>query len=449
VRHQLKIRFIRILKFVVAAVIIIESFLLAFFMRPIQDDYFNLQSVQQMGVFGYLEDVWLSHGGNMIQFLIHCIVILPTTQSFVFWNLGLFFLLTQLLCFWSLRIVLNWLLPNSSRSLLFWIPLISLAGFEGLFVPGFLGTFGFSLATLAHLWPVMALLIGLLALRRFPGSWIVAFLLGLVAGNSNLGESAFALGAIFFLFVANLRYTNFANRIGIEINRNYFFLSVGTILGSIGIIASPGFWLRASDQVGLPNSLPEFLFRFAKSFASFTADALTHPMIWVFFFLGVICAAQNVTDLSANFTLRLRVVALGSGLIWSALVLGSTFAYPSWHQSMGMYLLLFPTSFAAGLSVNNQHLKKAASGLLALSSLVMLLTFLRIGVLGISRSQAWDQNLIQNICTLRVNPAAELRGAEIRYPPFGLGVEDVNTWKWMRDKYVGWVDAIPNNIECK
>jgi hypothetical protein len=448
VRHQLKIRLTRNLKFVIAAVIIIESFLLAFFMRPIQDDYFNLQSVQQMGVFGYLEDVWLSHGGNMIQFLIHCLVILPTTQSFVFWNLGVFFLLTQLLCFWSLRIVLKWFLPNSSRSLLFWIPLISLAGFEGLFVPGFLGTFGFSLATLAHLWPVMALLTGLLALRRFPGSWIVAFLLGLVAGNSNLGESAFAIGALFFLFIGNLRYTDFANRIGIEINRNYFFLSVGTILGSIGIIVSPGFWLRASDQVGLPNSLPEFLFRFAKSFASFTADALTHPMIWVFFFLGVIYAAQNVTDLSAHFTLRLRVVALGSGLIWLALVLGSTLAYPSWHQSMGMYLLLFPTSFAAGLSVNNQHLKKAAFGLLALSSLVMLLTFVRIGVLGISRSQAWDQNLIHNICTLKVNPAAELRGAEIRYPPFGLGVEDVNTWTWMRDKYVGWVDAIPNNIDC-
>ena len=109
---------------------------------------------------------------------------------------------------------------------------------------------------------------------------------------------------------------------------------------------------------------------------------------------------------------------------------------------------LFPTSFAAGLSVKNQSLKKAAAGLLALSSLVMLLTFLRIGVLGVVRSQTWDQNLTQNICALKVNPAAELRGAEIRFPPFELGVEDVNTWKWMRDKYVGWVDAIPNNLDC-
>jgi uncharacterized membrane protein YiaA len=445
---RLRIESLKFIKIVVIIIIIVQSLVLAYSMRPIQDDYFNLQSVQQMGVLGYLEDTWLRHGGNMIQFLIHCIVILPTTQSFVFWNLGLFFLLTQLLCFWAIRIALNWLLPNSSKTLLFWIPLFSLAGFEGLFVPGFLGTFGFSLATLAHLWPVMALIIGLLALRLFPGSWFVAFLLGLVAGNSNLGESAFAIGALFFLLVSRLTVADSFNNFGIKINRNFYSLFVGTLLGTIGIVAAPGFWNRASDQVGLPTSLSDFFFRLAKSFASFTADALTHPMIWVFFFLGVVYASRIVPELSTAFRLRFRIISIGSGLIWLALVFGSTFAYPSWHQSMGMYLLLFPTSFAAGLFVNNQHLKRAAVGLLALSSFVMLITFVRIGVLGVSRSQAWDQNLIQNICALKVNSAAELEGAEIRYPPFDLGVEDVNTWKWMRDKYVGWVDAIPNNIDC-
>jgi hypothetical protein len=74
-------------------------------------------------------------------------------------------------------------------------------------------------------------------------------------------------------------------------------------------------------------------------------------------------------------------------------------------------------------------------------------TYFHIGILGVSRSQAWDQNLIGNICTLKVNPVAELRGAKILYWPLDLGVEDVNTWKWMRDKCVGWVDAIPNKID--
>ena len=51
-----------LIKVVVASLIFGQSILLAYFMRPIQDDYFNLQSVQQMGVLGYLEDTLESHG---------------------------------------------------------------------------------------------------------------------------------------------------------------------------------------------------------------------------------------------------------------------------------------------------------------------------------------------------------------------------------------------------
>jgi hypothetical protein len=440
-----------LLKMVKVAVVVIvlgQSLVLAYFMRPIQDDYFNLESVQRMGVLGYLQDTWQYHGGNMVQFLIHCILILPTTQAFTYWNLGLFFLTTQLVCFWSFRIILSWLFPSGSKLVLFWIPLLSLAGFEGLFVPGFLGTFGFSLATLAHLWPVIALIMGLLALRTFPGSWAFAFLLGLMAGNSNLGESAFAIGALFVLLIIHLRFRDISDRIGIAIDKNFLGLSLGTLVGTAVIVAAPGFWLRASDQVGLPSSLSEFFFRFGKSFASFTADALTHPMIWVFFFFGVVSAKKLSQNFTADFALRLRVLIIGCTLIWMALIMGSTFAYPSWHQSMGMYVLLFPTFFGVGLLVNNRGTQRAAATLMVLASLVMLLTFVRIGVLGVSRAQDWDQNLVTNVCSLRLNPEAELLGAEIRYPPFDLGVEDVNTWKWMRDKYVGWVNNIPHDIKC-
>jgi hypothetical protein len=440
---------LNLLKWAVFGAIVMQSLLLAYFMRPIQDDYFNLESVQQLGVLGYLQDTWFYHGGNMVQFLIHSLLILPTTQAFTYWNLGLFFLLTQVLSFLTIRLILSWLLTRKSQTVLFWLPLLSLAGFEGLFVPGFLGTFGFSLATLAHLWPVMALIIGLLALRLFPGSWVLAFFLGLIAGNSNLGESAFAIGVLFLLFMANRHMDDFSARAGITPNKNFFALSLGTIVGTVGIVAAPGFWLRASDQVGLPDSPSEFILRFAKSFASFTADGLSHPMIWVFFFMGVLSANKVSQNFSTDFYLRLKVLTIGSTLIWLALIGGSTFAYPSWHQSMGMYLLLFPTSFGAGLMVNNRRLQRAAASLMVVSSLVMLLAFTRIGVLGVSRAQDWDQNLVTNICTLKVNPESELLGAEIRYPPFGLGVEDVNTWKWMRDKYVGWVSNIPHDIKCK
>jgi len=435
-------------KALVISLIITQSLILAFFMRPIQDDYFNLYSVQEMGVFRYLKDTWFHHGGNMVQFLIHCVVILPTTQTFSYWNFSLFFLITQLLCFWTIRIIMVWLLQDEVKNIHIWIPLLSLAGFEGLFVPGFLGTFGFSLATLAHLWPVMAFMVGILGLKKFHGSWSIAFFLGLVAGNSNLGESAFALVSLFVIQISFLKVNGFELKSGIRRDRDFYSLSVGVLTGTIGIVAAPGFWNRATDQVGLPDSLSAFVFRFGKSFTSFSADALTHPMIWVIFLAGLSLSKTKVIVLDATTVIRTKIIAVGSALIWIALIAGSTFAYPSWHQSMGMYVLLFPTVFMIGIIFNIRISISLIRNLLFFMSILMILTFLRIGVLGVSRAETWDRNLPLNICLLKSSPDAPLYGAEIRYPPFNLGVEDVNTWKWMRDKYAGWIGNIPNQIKC-
>lgn len=441
-------RFSRILKFSVLALIGLESFVLAFFMRPIQDDYFNLQSVQQMGVVGYLVDTWNFHGGNMVQFLIHCIVILPTTENLVYWNLGLFFLGTELLVFFSVRATLSWLFSTQSSNIRFWVPLLSVAGFEGIFVPGFLGAYGFSLATLAHLWPVMAFIFGLFSLKKFRGSWTLAFLLGLIAGNSNLGESAFACGAWVLLFIAFYKIQDFGNRSGVQKNLNFYFLGAGSFVGTMGIAAAPGFWNRASDQVGLPNSLTDFINRFIKSFASFTADAMSHPMVWVLFTLGAVLTLMSpVTKVSID-SFKLRILAIGAFLIWFALIMGSTFAYPAWHQSMGMYILLLPLAFGLGVKFHHKLSRGTLISALTVCSVMMMAVFLRVGVMGVNRSIVWDQNLQQNVCLLKNNPEAPLLGAEIQYPPFKLGVEDVNTWDWMRDKYVGWVNAVPNDIKC-
>lgn len=437
-----------LIKICVAGFIILESLVLAYFMRPIQDDYFNLESVQQMGIAGYLVDTWNWHGGNMVQFFIHCVVILPTTQSLVYWNLGLFFLVTQVLVFFSVRTILTWLFSSSSPITKFWIPLLSVAGFEGVFVPGFLGAYGFSLATLAHLWPVMAFVVGLIGLKRFHGSWAIAFLLGLVAGNSNLGESAFACGTWLLAFLAFYRLDSFEDRSGIKRNSNFYFLGAGTFLGTIGIAAAPGFWNRASDQVGLPESPMEFVVRFTKSFASFTADALTHPIVWVLLLLGMLVVGRNLTGKLLIDSFRLRLLAVGSFLIWAALILGSTFAYPAWHQSMGMYVLLLPLAFGLGIANRYKLQPQFVTSAFAIAVLVTAAVLLRAGITGVDRSLEWDRNLQENICLLKQDSDAKLLGAEILYPPFNLGVEDVNTWDWMRDKYAGWVKVVPSDVKC-
>jgi hypothetical protein len=438
----------KIIQVLVVGMIVLQSLILAFYMRPMQDDYLNLQSVQQMGLWGYLADTWQSHGGNMVQFFIHCLVILPTTQTFVFWNFAAFFLVNQLLVLYAVRTSLRWLFPNKPRKILFWIPLLSVAGFEGLFVPGFIGTFGFSLATLAHLWPVMAVVIGLLGLKKFRGSWLIALALGFIAGNSNLGESAFAVGTILLIWIAAKKLSDFESRADVRVDSNFYTFMFGALTGTIGIAAAPGFWVRASDQIGLPNSPLDFGFRFIKSFASFSADALSHPMIWVLFMLGMLFATKDQLALSQHFRFRLRILCLGSILIWLSLIFGATFAYPSWHQSMGMYVLLFPCMFGLGILTKWKFLIKNLSTLMILASLVMAAIFLRIGALGIERGKTWDRNLITNACSLKADPEAALLGAEIRYPPFGLGVEDVNTWEWMRDKYAGWIQQMPDQFNC-
>lgn len=438
----------RLLKMVVSSLIVMESLLLAFFMRPIQDDYFNLQSVQHMGVLGYLSDTWNSHGGNMVQFLIHCIVILPTTKSFVFWNLGLFFLVTEVLVFFTVKTLLGWLFNTISASIRFWISLLSVVGFEGLFVPGFLGAYGFSLATLAHLWPVLAFVVGLVGLKRFRGSSIVALLLGLIAGNSNLGESAFACGAWLLVLVAFFRVEEFETKSGLKKDLSFYLLGIGSLVGTMGIAAAPGFWNRASDQVGLPHSLSDFVKRFAKSFASFTADGLSHPMFWVLLLLGILVAKTLPKSDLILGGFKFKMLAVGTGLIWTALILGSTFAYPAWHQSMGMYVLLFPFAFCFGVAKKVELSQKTITVALVVAGIVMTAAFLRIGILGINRSLMWDRNLQTNVCLLKKNPDAKLLGAEIQYPPFGLGVDDVNTWDWMRNKYAGWVAAVSSDINC-
>jgi hypothetical protein len=288
----------------------------------------------------------------------------------------------------------------------------------------------------------MAFIFGLLAIKKFKGSWAIALSLGVVAGNSNLGESAFACGVWILLFLAFRRLPQFEVKSRVVENFNFYMLGLGVFVGTVGIVAAPGFWNRASDQVGLPTSLGEFLTRFTKSFASFTADGLTHPMVWVLFLLGVLLGLnQNKSKLEV-IEVRLKMLLVGAATIWAALIVGSTFAYPAWHQSMGMYVLLMPLSFALGICLNIRTSQKVIGSLLVASSLVMLFTFVRIGVLGVERSLQWDRNLTTNSCRIAENPSSALLGAEIQYPPFGLGVDDVNTWEWMRYKYVGWVENI-------
>ncbi len=441
----------RFLRLAVLVFFIAQSLLMAFLMRPMQDDYFNLANVQNDGIFAHLGTIWNSHGGNMVQFFTHSIVILPSTNSFNFWSFGLFFLFSELLVYFTIRQLLRWVFPQMGHPnwMFFFIPVLCIIGFEGLFVPGFLGAFGFSLVTLAHIWPVLALIFGLLALRKFTGSWLLSFLLGLIAGNSNLAESVFACTLLILLLFTHLFFNGVVDRFGVAINSNFYFLATGTFLGTIGIAAAPGLWNRASNQVGLPDSISDFFSRFVFSFASFSADGLTHPMVWVLFISGILLSKAGVIpDLDLVSKFRVRLLIFATMVMWLSLVFGATFAYPAWHQSFGLLTLLMPASFCLGATLGEFFGQRNLGYALVLTSLLMSFVSIRGVVLGVTRSIAWDKNLASNVCLIESGQRVNLLGAEIRYPPFQLGVEDVNSWEWMRTKYIEWVIDIPSDKSC-
>ena len=66
------------------------------------------------------------------------------------------------------------------------------------------------------------------------------------------------------------------------------------------------------------------------------------------------------------------------------------------------------------------------------------------------RSSVWDSNLLNNYCLAVQSSESQLQGAEIRYWPLGLGVEDVNRWVWMKEDYSAWLTSIyeVSSLKC-
>ena len=422
----------------------IFSLLVAFSMRPIQDDYFNIESVQKLGLLGYLLDTWNSHGGNMAQFLIHSVLVMPSIRSPYFFNLSIFFIFTEVMVALSCSLILRWVaIPGNYMNYRFWIPFISVICFEGLFVPGFLGAYGFSLASLAHLWPILALVLGLAAIWSNRNYKYLVIPLGFIAGNSNLSESIFSCIVIVVIIYTVVTKSKYRNSLGFIRSVWLYVFFLTTFIGTILIPIAPGFWKRATDQVGMPATIPEFIIRFTKSFASFNADLFTHPAIYLALLAGIIIGCNLHQELEQDLKNRIAFIASSALIFLGLLILGSTIAYPAWHQSMGLYIIAIPSSFSLGILGSRKLKVRAVSQKVLISALILIILlgfmYLRVGITTWNRSSEWDAAFRENICLLQEDKQSILKGAEIIYPPFHLGVEDVNTWEWMANKYRLWV----------
>ena len=81
----------------------------------------------------------------------------------------------------------------------------------------------------------------------------------------------------------------------------------------------------------------------------------------------------------------------------------------------------------------------------------MIVLIARADISVLQSGRNWSSSNLTNICALRENAEAKLSNPEIHYPVFNLGVEDVQTWPWIRATYVRWISNVNASdlIDCE
>jgi hypothetical protein len=417
-----------------------------FRIRPIQDDYLVLNATSNVSIEEFLTSIWESQGGNLFPYAINALLLAPSKDQINFTGLTVFYFITVIAAGFSSLFLISVTLNIKIRRLgfltSFTIFSISIVSFEGFFVPSFIGAFSFSLASLAHLWPVILMVLAFAIYRVIPSLSPLAFILGLAVGNSNAGESFSAL-----IFSLALMFHLIRQR---QIRSKRFIfasaLTSGVFLGLLIMISAPGFSNRANNSVGFPDSAEDFVQRFIKAVISFPADSLSHPGIYIAFLLGFSVFSKLQVLINVNeLTNRIRRLLFVYLVLITSLIGGGTLAYTSWHQAFGLSLLLAPLAFSLGLFIGskfNQRNPQNFRGIFLVAVLVFSIILIRSGLTLSDRAHVWDRNLLHNICEIQNDSLNNLKGAELRYPPLGLGIEDVETWPWMSTNYVAWVKGL-------
>ena len=419
--------------------------------RPVQDDYSLLADISEKGFFGYLNLVWETHGGNLTPMILNAGAISSALNSFDFFSIAIFSVFTFLLAGVSAWIAVSQIridgfgLPGTISLFLI---LGTLFAFEGIFSPGLIGAYFFSSASAVHVWPIIFALFGVYLTSKKSSNVFVIFVLGFFAGNSNIAESLAIAIATFLLMVFPSKFSHDYSLLKLRL------LLSGVLIGAITIIASPGFWTRATQNTddGIPSSFPEFVIRFSKSVSIFTVDLLTHPALYIFLALGYL--VKNKLKSEGPILVKWNYVEMLFFALFFSLILGATFAYPAWHQSLGLLILLPCASFTIGLRLGNRtnfFKPSYASRIVQVSVVLMIVLIARADFSVLQSGRNWSSSNLANICALREDADAKLSNPEIHYPFFNLGVEDVQTWPWIRATYVRWVSNVNASdlIDCE
>ena len=390
--------------------------------RPVQDDYVTLNQLSIDGFFAPSLDVWNNLGGNLSTVLVRSILLWDSRYSVNFIGLRLFPVLTFFVVLVGVRSLVALCEQRISRSSIGISSLILVIGMEGIFTPGILGILNFSAASLVHFWPICLLpsIVYLLSCVSVPRNLFGYFIL-LFTSNANITEAVLYVTVFLYLFL-NCRGKSSKWLFGLAIS------SANVVL----ILIAPGFGRRRS-LFSQDLDLWHLPILFFKNLAIFSVDLLTHPVIYLLFISGF--------SLSSMFRFRmkethfLRVLLLMSMYLLLT-ALGSSFAYPAWHQNLGLIPIVSLLSIQLGIRMRGKLPKLDSKIVLFLCTVVAFFMLSRVSLEVTNRAAAWDFNL--NLLAQEYQ-LVKFQAAEITYPPFELGIEDVATWGWMADPYLDWV----------
>jgi hypothetical protein len=439
-----------IFKYLAFIICAITIFVFFFSAGPVQDDYSLLADVSEIGLLQYLTLVWNSHGGNLTPMLLNFLAGSSAIDSFNFISFSLFSIST--IAFVSITIILflNKLLINGvpiSPALKFSISVGTILGFEGLFSPGLIGAYSFTSAAAVHLWPVLLTFTAYFLARSHSRMYLLLFFVGFFAGNSNIAESLAILLLLLLLYFFPQKFD-----VAVPQSKLIAFFS-GAFLGTLAIVISPGFWFRATEKTtqGMPSSITDALSRLFQSTTIFSFDILTHPTFYIFLVAGIVFAksASQLSDIPP----RWNFVELFFWCLFVSLIFGATFAYPAWHQSLGLLFLIPIFSFFSGVRLAKFTRLKQFRWIRVFQVFMVVLLVIsvaRANILVWDSGRDWHQANAVNICSLRVDSSALVSNPEIHYPPFSLGIEGSQSWTWIRDAYTRWLSNMTpaTTLEC-
>jgi hypothetical protein len=425
------------------------SIYLAYVVRPVQDDYVVLRDMANGSAITATQNLWLHWGGNVTASFFVNTLVGVSPRNYPFLGLALQSVLTLLLLTASVIILAKWsgmadfLDTEVKRNLILVLSMVSMGG---LATPTYISIFNFSWASSAHLWPIMLGIVAIYLISILPTvCWPGLLILGFMAGNCNVTESAFLVLASFLLLSLSDK------KIGISFRaKNMLAFGSGSFFGLMAIILAPGFRERA-EIVGGPTSIFDAANRFLRAFTIDFGDFVIHP-VWLLGLLIGIAAKdellrfRTLPDLNA----KKNVVGIGTLILFMLIVIGDTVAYPSWYHTTPIYLLVFPLFFLIGATLStSKYLSKNHLSLKILTCIVISLVltlaardFLYLGV----RKMNWDEDFKLNVCQIQRGETRDLQGKSFTYPPLGLGVEDVQRWPWIEVAYSQWVQA--DHLRC-